>query len=130
MALTFDQTKEAERWLGTVESDESDDLEARITTFGGVVIVASYELLVTRYAELLRSPDELRLEGDARARWVESKKKMEDQLARCLDQIRWLYANARISLNTAAKDLLGPELTKGRGSLITTGVYTSPNPRP
>ena len=130
MALSFEQTVEAERWLGTVETDEEARLETRIVTLGDVVILGAYELLRTRLSEMLRSPDELRLEGDARARWVEAKKSAASQLSDCLNHIRWLVANGRISLNQAAKDMLGPELDQGRGNVITFGSYNTLNPRP
>ena len=66
--LTTDDRRAIERWTGPIKAEDMATLGDRLATLGSPLVVA-YEILSIRYAEMLMSPDELRIEGDARVRW-------------------------------------------------------------
>lgn len=121
--LTTDNRRAIERWAGPIQAEDMATLGDRMETLGDPLVVA-YEILSIRYAEMLMSPDELRIEGDARVRWVESKKQLKAQMGSLLAALRTM------DLNTAAEALLAPELASAGGSIITARTYTAHNPRP
>ena len=124
MALELGDRRTIERWVGPLEQTDLVDVEKRLVTLGNPLVVA-YEILQTRYSALLTSPDELRIEGDARVRWVEAKK----QLARHIETLL-LALRPVDDLNSAAVALLEPDLLSAGGSVITARRYTVYNYRP
>lgn len=122
--MELDHRRAIERWVGPLEQTDLVDVEKRLTTLGHPLVVA-YEILSIRYAALLSSPDELRIEGDARVRWVEAKKQLAAQLATLLAAIRTLE-----NLNSAAEELLAPALLSAGGSVISARRYVVYNGRP
>lgn len=124
MALELNDRRAIERWVGPLEQTDLVDVEKRLATLGNPLVVA-YEILSIRYSALLASPDELRIEGDARVRWVEAKKQLGQQLSNLLAALRTVD-----DLNTAAQDLLAPDLMSAGGSVITARRYTVYNGRP
>ena len=124
MALELGDRRAIERWVGPLEQTDLVDIEKRLVTLGHPLVVA-YEILSIRYAALLSSPDELRIEGDARVRWVEAKKQLAVQLATLLAAIRTLE-----NLNSAAEELLAPSLLSAGGSVISARRDVVYNGRP
>lgn len=122
--LTADDQATIERWTGTLPGADLAKAAARRSTLGNPLVVA-YEILSIRYADMLASPDELRIEGDARVRWVEAKKQLQARIDRLLAALRTVD-----DLNSAATAVLAPDLASAGGSVITARPYTAHNPRP
>lgn len=124
MTLTLDARRTIERWVGPLDNTDLIDVEKRLVVLGEPLVVA-YEILSIRYAALLASPDELRIEGDARVRWVEAKKQLSDQKDSLLAALRTID-----DLNSSAQAVLAPDLASAGGSVITARRYTVYNGRP
>lgn len=122
--LSADDRRTIQRWTGTLPAAELVDVGNRVETLGNPLVVA-YEILSTRLADMLASPDELRIEGDARVRWVEAKKQLQAQIDRLLAALRTID-----DLNSAATAVLASDLASAGGSVITARPYTAFNPRP
>lgn len=123
--LTVDQRKAIERWAGTLTDEQTEEAMGRLSVLGRPEVVA-FEILSIRMADLLASPDELRIEGDARVRWVEAKKQLQNQINLCADAIGRLP----VVLNLAARDVMGPYLASHGGTKISATRYWTLNQRP
>jgi hypothetical protein len=123
--LDVGDLRKIESWAGPLSSEDVVVAIRRMTDLGNATVVA-YEFLKIRYAGMLNSPDELRIEGDARVRWVEAKKQLAVQVGRCLDAIRL----SGETLNPAAGAVVDADLLALGGRRISTKLYVSPNPRP
>lgn len=123
--LSNEDRRAIEIWTGPLSEDEVVTAIERLAVLDNATVTA-YEFLRVKHAALLAQPDELRIEGDARVRWVEAKKQIEAQLGNCLETVRAQGA----SLNAAASALVSPMLDQAGGRSIRAFKYTAPNPRP
>lgn len=123
--LSADNRRAIEFWTGPLSDDDVALAIERIITLGHPTVVA-YEFLRVRLGAMMGNPDELRIEGDARVRWVETKKQLNQHAQDCLVSIGQLD----VKLNTAAEALVAPGLASMGGRRISAVRYYAPNPRP
>ena len=127
MALSTRERREIERWTGGLDEDAVTEVDLRLQALGHTGVVA-YEILMVRYAEMITNPDELRLEGDARVRWVKAREDLQAQVYKLVQW--WTGLDPAPVLNAEATDLMGTA-TAGTGRhRVTTSSYVMSNLRP
>lgn len=127
MALSSNEQREIEVWTGELLAAEAATADDRLRVLDHTLVVA-YEILRVRLSGMIRNPDELRLEGDARVRWVEAKGWAQGQVRALHDLI--INIDPPLSLNSDAKILMdGGSAATGQHRTKFVPV-TWANPRP
>jgi len=123
--LTASEKAAAERWLGSMTDAQVQAVEDRLPALGHVAVVA-FEALSTAYADMVRKPGELRLEGDMRINWSGTKKDLLGWMGSCLEHI----AAQGWNLNNEACELVAGGRAQLGEKRVSATKYRSLNPRP
>jgi hypothetical protein len=101
-----------ERWVGSIEDGDVEDVEARLVRLGPPSVVA-LELLLIRAADLEQDPSEMRIDGDGTFKNVSNVDWLKARIGALSSVVAKLPG-----LNVAAKELLdqADAFTTGRAA--------------